>query len=96
MKAFYLLFAVLILLGCGKQQATNTAIAIGKSYNTSYRDIVIKNWQSRVSDAEHCAQFKAKFKAYGERHESAASGAFVIDMTNVWKEVEAAGCQHSP
>lgn len=96
MKTLYLLIAVLMLVGCNKQQASTDAIAVGKAYNISYRDNVIKNWQSRVSDAERCAQFKARFKVSGERHESAASGAFVMDMMNVWKDAQAAGCQHSP
>ena len=96
MKTFYLLVAILMLVGCNKQQATTTAIAIGKSYNTSYRDDVIKDWQSRVSDTERCAQFKARFKAAGERHESAASGVFVEDMKSVWKDTQAAECQYSP
>jgi uncharacterized lipoprotein YajG len=96
MKAFYLMAAILMLASCNQQQATRTAIAVGKSYNTSYRDDVIKNWQSKVSDTERCAQFKARFKAAGERYESAASGAFVEDMMSVWKDTQAAGCQYSP
>lgn len=96
MKTFYLLVAVLMLVGCGKQQASAAANAVGKEYNTSYRDNVIKNWQSKVSDTERCAQFKARFKTAGERHESAANGAFVMDMTSVWNDTQAAGCQHTP
>jgi len=96
MKAFYLMIAILMLVGCNKQHATASAIAVGKSYNTSYRDDVIKDWESRVSDTERCVQFKARFKAAGERHESAASGVFVEDMMSVWKDTQAAGCQYSP
>lgn len=95
MKRHYLLAAVL-LIGCDQQQAASVAEAVGRAYNTSYRDNVIKNWQNKVSDAERCASFKARFRAAGVRHESAASGAFVGDMTKIWEEAKAAGCQYSP
>jgi hypothetical protein len=68
------LVAALMLVGCNKHQATTAANTAGKSYNTFYRDNAIKNWQSKVSDTERCAQFKARFKAAGERHESVPIG----------------------
>jgi hypothetical protein len=97
MKAHYFLFAAaLVLIGCDKQQAADAANAFGKDYNTSYRDNVIKNWKSKVSDTERCAPFKERFKAAGERHESAASGAFATDMMKIWEDAKAARCKYSP
>lgn len=72
------------------------AQSIGASYNTSYRDNVIKNWQNRVADTAECASFKARFKAAGDRHESAASGAFVTDMQKIMNGVKASHCEYKP
>lgn len=95
--------AVLLLSACNREQAqsasesvSGAAQVVGKTYLTSNRDNVIKNWQSKVADTDECAPFKARLKAAGERHESAASGAFVNDMTKVWNDAKGAGCQHRP
>lgn len=87
-----LLLLVLILAGCSREQTNATASAIGKSYNQSYRDNVIANWQAKVASSPACASLKERFRTVGERYDSAANGAFVNDMIKIWEETKSTGC----
>ncbi len=91
MKIFALFF-LLVLAGCSREQTLEIGASLGKSYNVSYRDGVIKNWQAKVASAPACLGFKERFKAAGTRYDSAANGMFVQDMTTVWSDTKAAGC----
>lgn len=85
-------FLLLLISACSREQ-TNVAVgALGKAYNSSYRDDVIKNWQAKVSSSPHCVPFKERFKVVGERYDSAANGAFVNDMMKIWEETKSSGC----
>lgn len=88
--------AVFLLEACNQQQASSTAEAVGKAYNVSYLDNVIRNWQNKVADTDRCASYKARFEAAGSRYESAATGGFVNDMMKIWEEAKAANCQYFP
>jgi len=68
------------------------AKAVSKPYLQDNRDNIIKNWQSKVSAAPACAEFKNRFKAAGERYDNAANGAFMGDMSKIWEATKAAGC----
>ena len=83
---------LLILAGCSRVQTIEIAASLGESYNTSYRDGVIKNWQARVASTPACIGFKDRFKAAGTRYDSAANGMFMQDMATVWSDTKAAGC----
>ena len=89
------IFVVLLLListGCSREQTLEIGVSLGKSYNISYRDNVISNWQARVASTPACMSFKDRFKAVGTRYDNAANGMFVQDMTKVWSDTKAAGC----
>ena len=87
-----LLLLVLVLAGCSREQSNAAAAAIGKSYNQSYRDNVIANWQAKVSSTPACAPIKERFRTAGERYDNAANGAFANDMMKIWEETKSTGC----
>lgn len=74
----------------------NHGVIAADSYQVSYRDSVIKNWQSRVSDSEACKPFKDRFMRAGKRHDNAANGAFHLDMMGIWEDVKKSGCAYKP
>lgn len=88
--------AVGLFAACSQEDAVQGLQSAGKSYNASYRDKVIANWQARVRDDEPCKHFKQRFYQTGIRHESAASGKFVNDMQTVLNDVKASGCEYKP
>lgn len=63
-----------------------------KNYMTSQRDRYIEKMQHNVSDSSRCAIYKTRFKETGQSHQSSATGAFAMDMTNIWGEVKKSGC----
>ena len=92
MNARFLLLVLIVVGGCSREQTNAATAAVGKSYNLSYRDNVIKNWQAKVSSSTVCALFKDRFRTAGERYDNAANGAFVNDMMKIWEETKSAGC----
>ena len=86
------ILGLLVITACSREDVLKTAGAIGASYNTSYRDSVIENWQAKVVDKPVCAQFRMRFKVAGEQYDSAANGPFQTDMLKIWTDTKAAGC----
>lgn len=80
------------ILSCSKEQSNEIAITVAKSYNESYRDNVIKNWQAKVVASQNCNDFKIRFKNVGERYDNASNGAFMQDMTKIWDATKSSGC----
>jgi len=85
----------LILVGCSPEQSSATVSTVTKSYIESYRDNVIKNYQTKVMNSPSCIQFKERFKTIGERYDSASSGAFMNDMMKIWEATKTASCSAS-
>jgi hypothetical protein len=92
MKYTLSLAILLVLLGCSREQVSSASGAAAKSYNETYRDNVIMNWQARVSTAPACMEFKNRFVTAGERYDNAANGSFAQDMIKIWDATKAAGC----
>lgn len=92
MKYTLVVLLLFVLFGCSREQVASASANAAKSYNESYRDNVIKNWQARVSTAPACIEFKNRFQAAGSRYDSAANGAFMNDMTTIWDATKAVGC----
>lgn len=87
-----LIIIVFFLSSCSREQSGEIINAAAKTYNRSYKDNVIKNYQAKVLNTSPCAEFKSKFKVVGEPYESAASGMFAQDMSKIWESAKAAGC----
>lgn len=100
MKVILRLFAVVVTLavigwsqkGPHSFDAGGIGERVGSSYNALQRDSVIRNYQKRIKEDEACRAYKDRFHRAGQRHESAASGAFVRDMQAVMEAVSRAGC----
>lgn len=84
-----------VLAGCSREQATAIGNSAAKSYNESYRDNVIKNWQAKVVPTPVCAEFKGRFQTVGSRFDNAANGSFIGEMTKVWEATKIVGCAAS-
>jgi len=82
----------LLVTGCSPEQRNSAVSAASKSYLTSNRDGVIKNWQDKVSPSPACQDFKTRFKTAGERYDNAANGAFMNDMMKIWEATKTANC----
>lgn len=92
MKYILSLAVLIVMFGCSREQVASASSTAAKSYNESYRDNVIKNWQARVSPAPTCVEFKNRFKTAGERYDNAANGMFMQDVLKIWDATKAAGC----
>lgn len=92
---FATLFMLCVLAGCSREQATPIINSVAKTYNESYRDNVIKNWQAKVAPTPACAEFKGRFQTVGSRFDNAVNGSFIGEMTKVWEATKAAGCAAS-
>lgn len=90
------LFAVAALIfgldGCSREDVSAIASSTGATYNASYKNNVVKNWQSKVPNGPRCLKFKDRFKASGDRYSDAANGAFAMDMMKIWEDAKAVGC----
>jgi len=64
----------------------------GESYNETYKDNVVKNWQTKVASFPACDVYKERFKEIGARYDNAANGLFSMDMLKLWDEVKNAKC----
>lgn len=80
------------LSGCSRQDVRAIATSAGASYNASYKDNVVKNWQAKVAAGGRCQEFRNRFKAAGDRYNDAANGAFAMDMMKIWDSAKAAQC----
>lgn len=89
---FVVTAGVLGLGACSREDVSAIATSAGTSYNASYKDNVVKNWQSNVAGAPRCQEFKIRFKSAGDRHSNAANGAFAMDMMKIWEEAKSAQC----
>jgi hypothetical protein len=78
--------------GCSRE--TNMAVGkvVADSYNASYKDGVVKNWQSKLDSDVRCSEFKSRFKAAGDLYDNAANGAFAMDMMKIWEDAKKAKC----
>ena len=80
------------LSGCSRQDARAIATSAGASYNASYKDNVVRNWQAKVAAGGRCQEFRDRFKAAGDRYNDAANGSFAMDMMKIWESTKAAQC----
>lgn len=95
MKKATSLVVVICVLGlsaCSPEDVNAVATTAGASYNASYKDNVVKNWQSKVVSTPRCQEFKVRFKSTGDRYRDAANGAFAMDMMKIWEEAKSAQC----
>jgi uncharacterized protein YceK len=95
MREIALFFAVALtcaLSGCSRQDAGAIATSAGASYNASYKDNVVRNWQAKVAAGGRCQEFRDRFKAAGDRYNDAANGSFAMDMMKIWESAKAAQC----
>jgi hypothetical protein len=83
---------LLLLIACSNKQAVETATVVGNAYNARYRDTVITNWQHRIKDTPECATFRQQMLTEGQRHSSAATGAFANSMMRIRKSAADASC----
>lgn len=96
MRTVFSLFMIVgclsALIACSRE--TNVALgkAVAASYHASYKDGVIKNWQSKIDGDVRCNEFKNRFKAAGDRYDDAANAAFVMDMMKIWDDAKNRKC----
>ena len=86
------LLMLCILAGCSREQTAAIGNSVAKSYNESYKDNVVKNWQAKVASTHACSEFKDRFQTVGSRYDNAANGLFIGDMMKIWDATKAAGC----
>jgi hypothetical protein len=86
------LIFISLLVACSREQTNSAVIAVSKTYNESYRDNVIKNYQARVANTPNCSEFREKLKIVGERYDNAVNGGFANDMIEILKAAKAANC----
>lgn len=97
-KTWFALLAIIPTLGFagGPREQFNPAVnSAGKSYNQSYKNNVVKNWQLKVADTPQCRRFKDRFKIAGDRYDDALNGGFHMDMMKIWEDVKRAHCGFS-
>lgn len=74
--------------------AQRDAQKLGELWNSTYRDSVIRNYQTRIQDNARCDAYKKQMKHHGQRHGSAASGPFMMDMQSIIDSARADSCLH--
>lgn len=66
-----------------------------EAYHRFERDRIIRNHQKRIKDERRCVGFRDQLEVAGRRHESAATGAFAMDMLQILHEASDQECLRS-